>query len=395
MSEATEGAADVGETIHSALTDAFEKHDVPLNDDPVVSDTPATREVTEAPDTARTERTDGRDATGRFAPRRVSGPPPRPEAEGAAPVVPAGDPAPGAATQPAADPGAVQEPHAKAPVSWKPEEREHWNAIPAAAREAVQRREMEVTRALQESSESRRGIDAIRQTLAPYMPNIQAANGGDAIGAIKTFFDYDNRLRHGSQIEKARAVTALIKGYGVDITALDTELAGAQHSPQSAQQDAVAQALQRELAPMRDYIAQMQQREAERAQHAEQNIAQTVEQSIGQFAAAPENKHFQAVRNDMADLLDLAKMQGRDMTLKQAYETACWQNPQVRSMLLTEQAAQTGAGRTATAQRARSAAVGVTGAPRVGGLPSAAQANGRDDRTADVRAAWDAALGRE
>ena len=333
-------------------------------------------------------REDGRDAVGRFAPKRNET---ETEAPADKPVVTemvtteTGD-------KPTTE--AAPERLPNAPQSWKPEEREHWKQMPVAAREAVARREAEIVRGLSEASEAKRGIEAIRGVIAPYMANIQAANGGDVVGSMKAFFDYDNRLRHGNQIEKAQAVTALIKSYGVDINALDSELAGAPHDPRTQQQTELQAALQRELAPMQQHLQQLQARDQERTQYSQQQFTTKVASAIDQFAAQPENKHFHTVASDMADILDFVSGRGQNMSLKEAYETACWQNPKVRSMMIAEQQNQTIGERTQTAHRARQAAVGVTGSPRVGALPVVA-GGGKDDRLGDIRAAFDAQAGRE
>lgn len=371
MSEATEievvdiEPAAAEESPRETLERAFEAHDE-------VADTKPPRE-------------DGRDAVGRFAPKKNDVATEAPITE-AAPVSTEGTP------KTDAEPAPVAERLPNAPQSWKPEEREAWKAMPVSAREAVARREAEIVRGLSEASEAKRGIEAIRGVIAPYMANIQAANGGDVVGSMKAFFDYDNRLRHGNQIEKAQAVTALIKSYGVDINALDSELAGAPHDPRTQQQTELQAALQRELAPMRQHMMMLQQQEQQRAQYAQQQVTTQVSSAIDQFAAQPENKHFQTVAADMADILDFVAARGQNMSLKEAYETACWQNPKVRSMMIQEQQNQTAGERTQTAHRARQAAVGVTGSPRVGALPVV---GGKDDRLSDIRAAFDAQAGRE
>lgn len=314
---------------------------------------------TPAPETPATA--SGRDALGRFVPKGPS-------------VVPAA-PVPAGTT-----PAVASAVHPRAPASWNAQESPHWDKVTPEVREAIMRREVEVNRALQDSVQARRGLDAMQRVIAPYMPNIQAT-GSDPITAIRTFFDYDNRLRHGSQIDKAKAVTQLIRNYGVDIEALDSELAGAPHAPGSVNQDAIAAALQRELAPMRQYLAQ--QREAEEGRYAQ--MQQSIGTSIDQFAADPANKHFNSVRMDMADLLDIAAKNQRELSLKDAYDQACWQNVQVRNILLQQQASTTAQTQTQAAQRARAAAASVKSGPRVA-APAGAENRSRMD---DVAAAFD------
>jgi hypothetical protein len=342
-----------------------------------------TTEAAEAPATESTsqdEGTSGRDALGRFAPKRDTA---KADAQAEAPAAkPDGE----AAAAPAEGEAQPQVKHTAPPASWKPEERQHWEKVPIEAREAVMRREVEINRAMQETVTARRGIEAIQRVIAPYVPNITAA-GGDAVTAIKTFFDYDNRLRHGTQMEKAKALTALIKGYGVDIEALDAELAGAPHNPATVQQDAVKAALERELAPFRAYL--QQQQAAEQQRRAQENAA--IDTSVEQFASDPANRYFAQVRGTMADLLDVAAAQGRQLTLKDAYDQAVWSNPETRSMLLKEQLSSTAQNRNAAAQRAKNAAVSVKGSSK-GVAPSVAEA-AEGSRVDAIRAAFDAAEG--
>lgn len=369
------------ENVESSRTDdiaaAFEHHEA---ETPEVEQQTAAPTDTAAPATegdpssaekdAAADGTRSRDATGRFAPRSGAKTP-----VDAAPAAPTTE----QATAPTVDR------LAKAPASWKAEEHAHWTAMPAAAREAVMRREVETNRALQESAEARKGLHTLQETISPYLNNIRAANT-DPVTAIKTFFGYDNTLRHGTNLEKAQAITGLIKAYNVDIEALDSTLAGVAPAPEHAQQNAIQQALQRELAPMREFLASQQRAQAA----ASEQTRTTVATDLQRFAS--ENPHYQAVRMDMADLLDLAAARGKQITLKEAYEAACWQSPQIRSILMVEQSRSAGETRNTAAQRARNAAVSVRTTPVT--AAGSASAKGRS-RVDDIAAAFDAQAGQE
>jgi hypothetical protein len=354
----------------AAAFDAVEARDAPLAEAPVKEGVPPVSE--EAPAALQ----EGRDALGRFAPRRDT--PPAPPAA----------PAP-SAQAPAPSPQPELPRHlTRPPASWSPQETQHWDKLPVEAREAVARRETEVQRVMQESAAARQGLSQLQEVLSPYLPNIQAANGGDVVGSIKTFFDYDNRLRHGTQIDKARAITSLIKGYGIDISTLDTELAGAQHSPEQAQQTAIQQALARELAPVRQFLAEQQ-----RNQHEHQlALAHEVDQNLQSFAGDPAHRFYNHVRADMADLLEITNAQGRRMTLNEAYERACWQNPEIRNILIAGQQSAGAQAQHQAAQRARAASVGVRNAPRAGAPGNGAMPENRS-RADDIAAAFAAHAG--
>lgn len=359
----------------AAAFDAVEARDAPPAAEP--SSTPAAPAAEPEPAAPPLE---GRDALGRFVPKREG---PTPPASALAAPAPA----------PAAAPAPETPRHlAKPPASWSHSEAAHWDKTPLEVREAVARREHEVQRVMQEAATARNGLASLQQVIAPYIPNIQAANGGDVVAAIKEFFGYDNRLRHGSQIEKAKAVTQLIRGYGVDIRALDDELAGAQHSPEVAQQNAIQAALQRELAPLRQHL-QQQEEMRQRAEY-EQTLAlaRNVDAGLKEFGADPAHPHYQEVRSDMADLLELAAMQERKMTLNEAYERACWQNPNIRNILISGQQSAGAQAQHQAAQRARAAAVGVRNAPRAG-APANAPSPEKRSRADDIAAAFAAHAG--
>ena len=357
------------DSIRDSIEAAVDQHTEPSTDAPGAAAAktekpPAPEADAETPGAEASREAGVRDALGRFAPRRDA-------------TAPAGAPE---AANPALTPEA---PPQRAPASWKAEEAQHWEKATPEIRAAVMRREVEINRAMQDASSSRRAVESLQEVIAPYMGNIQAT-GGDVVGSIKTFFDYDHRLRHGTQLEKAQAVTALIKNYGVDIEALDNTLAGVAPRPEDSQQLAVKQALERELAPMRQFLAQQQQRE----QYTRAAQREDTAQEVYTFGSDPQNKYFNQVRSAMADVLDTANAQGRNMTMQEAYESACWQDPQIRSMLLKEHSQ--GATTSQAAQRARSAAVSVKGSPRSNG---AAIAGG--SRMDDLNAAFDRAGSQE
>ena len=59
----------------------------------------------------------------------------------------------------------------RAPQAWRPETREHWGQLPEPVRAEIQRREVEVQRTLQESSEARKAYDAVMRTIQPSRPS--------------------------------------------------------------------------------------------------------------------------------------------------------------------------------------------------------------------------------
>jgi hypothetical protein len=104
--------------------------------------------------------------------------------------------------------------------------------------------------------------------------------------------------------------------------------------------------------------------------------ARETQTQIAAFSADPANKFFENVKGDMAVLLQ----SGKAATLKDAYDQACWLNPETRAILLQEQvAAKTPKPPQQATQQARQAAKAVNGAPAPGFRPGGNSGNDTRD----------------
>lgn len=269
----------------------------------------------------------------------------------------------------------------RAPASWRPEIREHWGQLPEPVRAEIARREVEVQRTLQESAEARKTVDAVMRTIAPYEAFIKAENS-NPLQAIDNLMSTAARLRTGTAPELAQMVAGIVQQFGVGrfgngfIEALDQALAG--QTPQvDPQQAALEQALNQRLAPVQQMLTQFQQ-----AQLAQQQQVQ--ERAVSEVADFLSKAEFgEDVREDMADLLETAQRRGQPLSLADAYKKACLMNDSVRAVIAQRVKAKGAQQQTQAAQRARSAAVQVSGAAPVGAM--------RQEPT-DVRSAIEAAI---
>jgi hypothetical protein len=263
--------------------------------------------------------------------------------------------------QPAAEKPAVDAPPApgqhrvdRAPASWRKEAKGEWAAVPLHIRQEVHRRELEVNRALNEAAQARQHAGEFGKVVEPYMARIQSF-GVTPQQAISQLLQADYTLATSSKTQRAQLMAKLIKDYDVDVTELDAALvSGIQGQPQQAPQQPdiqalVQQQLQQALAP----IYQQQQAEQQRQQ------AQ-VDQTVEQMALNPQYPHFDEVREDMADMIELAAKRGIALSLPDAYTRAVAFNPQVNQMQQVQQ-------QNLQAQRAKAASRSVTGAPAAGG----------------------------
>jgi hypothetical protein len=249
----------------------------------------------------------------------------------------------------------------RAPASWRPEVREHWGKLPPDVRAEVARREHEVQRTLQETSEARKVAEAYSRAFAPYEAYIRAENA-TPIQAIDNLMATAVKLRTGTGPELAQLVAGMVKQFGVGrfgqgfIEQLDSALAG--QVPQVDQQQMqLQQAVQQQLAPVQQFMSQFQQAQAMQ----QQQLAHQASSEVESFLDKAE--FGQDVRDEMADLMEVAQRRGREITLQDAYRQACLANPRVRSVLQQRAKAQQAQTGNSAAQRARAAAVSVSGAP--------------------------------
>lgn len=243
-----------------------------------------------------------------------------------------------------------EQPEIKAPSSWKTEAKQAY--IKAERGEALTPQEIKVltAEANRRESDFLKGIEefkghahrarAFEQAIAPYAQNIQQL-GLDAPQAIQRLLHADHTLRHSDPSTKAQYLQSLAHEYGVDLNLAQ--------QPQN-------------IDPQMQYLM-TQLNELRQTQQVWQNSLQQQEQTkanheLAQFATA-DKEHFDAVRNDMADLLEAGKAQ----SLQDAYEMAIWMRPDIRQTLIERQ--QTDARRQqeeqARNQRARAASVSVRG----------------------------------
>jgi hypothetical protein len=238
-------------------------------------------------------------------------------------------------------------------------------------REAIAKREADFARGIQKYAENAKRAEAMDKALAPYQQFL-AVNGSSPSESIKSVLQTASLLQMGSPAQKAQATVQLIKNFGVDVSAVDQLLVG-ENPEQLQQQDRVHQAVQQAVAPYQQMMQQWQQ--SQQAQQAQ--LQNQVGQEINQFASDPKNEFYMDVRNDMADLMDLAAQRGQEMSLEEAYRRACAMNPQVAQVMESRKAAQ-------QLESKRRAATSVAGSP--GGTPSA---NAPTSIRAALAAAWD------
>jgi hypothetical protein len=251
----------------------------------------------------------------------------------------------------------MPKPERRAPSSWKPDAQAAF--LKADRGEQLTPEEVRILTAEAERRESdfHRGVEGFKshaqkarqfeQAIAPYQQTLNQL-GVDAPTAISKLLQADHTLRYSDPIQKAQYFQNLAREYGID-------LGQVQNIPQ---QDPQTQYLMQQLNELRQ-TQQMWQNSIQQQEQAKAN------HELTQFASA-DKTHFEAVRGDMADLLEAGKAQ----SLEQAYEMAIWMRPDVRQTLIEQQRieAQRNYEQQQRAQRAKTASVSVKGSsPSSGG----------------------------
>ena len=335
-------------SIRDLVEDAYDDATDPVEVAPSApTDAPA-----EAADDTPAAREDGRDDSGRFKPKAPTDAPAAPEVA-PAPVAPEGIvPGPKSGQPPSATD--------RAPQAWKPEAREFWKDIPAGAKAEIVRHEQLVQQTLRETAEVRKFAGDVQRAVAPFEHFIKA-EGSTAVAAIDNLMSTAAKLRTSTAPELAQMVTQIINQFGVGrfgnafIGQLDNALSGA--APQAEHPEVVAmrEAMNREMAPMRQMQAQMQQQQQWESEQGSQS-------AVNDIAVFEKTAEFLGdVRGEMADLLEFGAARGRNYTLQQAYDMACQNNPDISAVIAQRAQAKMGANLTSNARRARSAAVSVSG----------------------------------
>lgn len=269
----------------------------------------------------------------------------------------------------------------KAPASWRPEVREHWANVPDAIKEVIAKREYEIDKTLKETVAARQYADSISKAFAPYEAYIKA-EGATPLQVIDNLMGTAVRLRTATGPELAGLMAQMVNQYGTGrfggqfIELLDNALAGNSPKTEPAQAH-IQQAIQQQLAPVQQFMQQFQQAQA--AQQAQ--VAQQAASEVEQFLSKTEFGND--VREEMADLLEVAQRRGQQLSLVDAYKQACMLNPSVRQVVMQRTTSRQAQNQTSVAQKAKAAAVSV---------PSSGPSMAPRQQSDDIRSAIEAAI---
>lgn len=340
---------------------------------PVESE-PAPEPVEAAPEPAPAR---ARDEAGRFAAQPKDPEKPETAPEGAkkpaasakagvpGPAKAGGEGAPSLAPPPAA---AVETPSSlRPPQAWKPQAREAFAKAPPEVQAEVVRRETEITRTLNETAQARQVAQQTYQALSPY-EGVARTRGQDAWSWAGEGLQERAVLQQGPVAQRAPILARYLAEGGQELVQQVAAILDGQAPQQHA---APAQPVNIQAEVQKVLQAQMQQ--------AEQAHAKKEAEAF--LATSPE--YIQDVFPQMESIYAAAKASGRNMTYQQAYEEACWMNPDVRAVMQQKQAAEAAKARASTLPKAKAAASSIKASP----VESARASNGPRTIREDLEAA--------
>jgi len=277
-----------------------------------------------------------------------------------------------------------------APSSWKEGPKKKWAALDPEVRAEVIRRERDAIQALTNSDGARKFATTMSNAIGPHGARLQAL-GIQPDAAVAALLRTDMVLSSGAPAMRAQTIAKLIKDYGVDITLLDQALSGQNITQADPVMDRLSSLLDQRLAPVNQFLTRQQQVTQQEERRAEQQLISEVDM----MEASPEKyPHFNAVRQEMANMVEYNAAKGVSISLEAAYNRCVRMDDtlsgQIQAQNASEVARIAAAARTARATKARSASLSVsssgTGQPRANVNPS--------DRRGTIMAAFEALEGR-
>lgn len=238
-----------------------------------------------------------------------------------------------------------------APDSLPGDIKSEWSKLDPKIQSALVKREADIHKGLTTMDEERSFAKEMQKTILPYMPLINMSQSTPA-KAVTELLNYAQILQTGTPQSKGQLLHQLAQRWGADM----------RMTPQAAQQPQnQISAVQQELQRLRDQVAKQPELIKQQQETAQLKAV------IDAFSADPKNSHYERVKPVMAALLSSG--QAKDM--QDAYDKACYADPDIRSTLLAEKQKADEAKRIADIKAksvtARNASVSVKGSSSLNG----------------------------
>lgn len=318
--------ADGGDDLRSAIAGAFET-DTTETEAPQVE-----AQVTEeSPEEVKEDKS--RDEKGRFAKK----------AETSEEVV---EPSP--ETELTAEKPATEQ-KLQAPAHWGGASKVRWDKLPARVQEAILKDQEEL-------ATHRQKYGALEQVLAPARQQL-SMRYGDEVQGIKTLLAYADAMER----DPLGTLEYIARERGIDLSQFAPQAQPGQHTDADPRLMAAHQQIQR----LEQHINSIEQR-------VQGSSTSALQSQIDTFAQDPKHPYFNDVRVQMGALIHAAQVQGKNLTLDQAYDMAVNADPVIRAEMQEIQREKEQAERSRKVQEAKAAQT-IKGAPGTGGTVTGAQ----------------------
>lgn len=302
-----------------------------------------------------------RDATGKFAPKVQDTPA---EAGAETPATPTAEP-----TEPETAKPADKEPQTEAipiPPSLSAAVKAQWAELPVEVRKEFGKLEGTVQNAKAEWGKKGERLNRYEEIVGPRRErwNLSGLDEFSGIQALLAAQDYLER-------DPVGGLNHIARSYGVDLRNLAGQATQQRPGAEGQPAPTAIPELQSALQPLVQQVQTLEQKLQQSEQLIEQQKQSEAQATVDAFSAKPENIYFENVRPVVAMLIG----QGLATTLEDAYQQAIWASPEIRPLLVAEQAKASAAASQAKAQEqaarskaqsAQRSAGSITGAPAPG-----------------------------
>jgi hypothetical protein len=246
-----------------------------------------------------------------------------------------------------------------APAAWTAPAKAKWAAIDPAVQAEIAKRETDMVLGMQKQGDQLKRFERMDEAIAPHR-NYLAMNGLDEASYVRSLVAADEQLRGPNPLGALAQIAGM---YNIDLRQIGGPAQAVQPGQQPAPQAQPDPMLQQALKE----IAELKQSQAQQQSTAQQTEQAQTQAQIDAFAK--DHLYFENVRPQMAALL-----RAGTATMDEAYDMACWARPDIRPLLLKEQADKQAAAlraeASAKASEARQASGSVTGSPAPGASPA-------------------------
>lgn len=188
------------------------------------------------------------------------------------------------------------EPELWKPSSWKEDELQNWESTPEQVRKAVERREREMNKFMEETAPRRKLAETFEQTTSRYADILEQA-GIDPLNAYTESLEFYKVLRSDDENLKRQAINHIAQTYGVRLDAKEEP------------SDPITSAIRQELQGIKSELGNWKKQQAE---------AQQLEATKQIESFSKGREHFEQVRYQMGQLIQA----GIASDMEEAYDQA-------------------------------------------------------------------------